>query len=415
MKKITSCCYVKYYIGAKNVKYKKITPVRYILTFILLLCAILPVAIAPAPVKSATAGITLNSSVQISYPTLITFRIQAQSSDNIIQLRLHYIVDRQNYASVVSEGWAVFNPAASVETQWVWDMRKSILPPGANVEYWWSALDAAGRTAMTEHYSLVFNDDRYKWQSISEGPITLSWYSGNDSFANSLMEAAQQGLTRIENNTGAVPEGKVHIYIYASAQDLQGAHLFAPQWEGGVNFTGYNVIAIGVHTSQLEWGRRAVAHELTHWIVNQITFNSYGAGLPVWLEEGLATYGEGELSFDYQYALDSAIKNNKLISVRSLSSPFSALSEEAYISYGESNSIVTFLIENYGKDNMKKLLDVFQKGSGYDEALQQVYGFDQDGLDLLWRQSLDIEESFSEQSPDISITLITGPVLSLVS
>ena len=72
-----------------------------------------------------------------------------------------------------------------------------------------------------------------------------------------------------------------------------------------------------------------------------------------------------------------------MISVRSLSSPFSAIPEQAYISYAESNSIVTFLIQKYGKDKMVQLLNVFHQGSGYDDALKQVYGFDQDGLDSL--------------------------------
>ena len=211
------------------------------------------------------------------------------------------------------------------------------------------------------------------------------------------MTAAQQGLQRIENDTGATPQGHVRIYIYASAQDLQGAQLFPQQWEGGVTFPGFNIIAIGVSPSQLDFGQRAVPHELTHWIVGQITFNNYGAGLPTWLDEGLATYGEGTLSPDYQAALNSAIKNNQLISVRSLSSPFSAIPEQAYISYGESNSIVTFLIQKYGKDKMVQLLNVFHQGSGYDEALKQVYGFDQDGLDALWRQSLGIKTAFAPQ------------------
>jgi hypothetical protein len=339
----------------------------------------------------AAAGITLSSSVQTSFPSSMTFNVHAQSDSNLTQLRIHYKVDRQNFADVTSEAWAQFNPATTVNTGWVWDMRKSGLPPGTQVEYWWTALNAAGQTGESPHSTVTFEDNRYQWQSITNSPIKLEWYSGNQSFANALMTAGQQGLQRIEGNVGAVPQGQVLIYIYASAQDLQGAELFAPQWEGGVTFEGYNIIAIGVATSQLSFGQRAVPHELTHWIVGQITFNDYGAGLPTWLDEGLATYGEGTLNPQYQAALNSAIQNNQLISVRSLSSPFSAIAEQAYISYGESNSIVTYLINTYGKDKMIQLLNVFHQGSGYDDALKQVYGFDQDGLDKLWRQSIGVK------------------------
>jgi hypothetical protein len=360
----------------------------------LLLClavatlAVLPLA-ARAP-SLAADGITLSSSVAYSFPTSMTFNVSARSDTSIVELRLHYIVARQNFASVVSEGWALFSPSTSVDTGWFWDMRKGSLPPGTRVEYWWTAADAAGNTAATQRAAISFDDNRYDWQSITSDPITLYWYQGDRNFAEALMTAARQALQRIEDNTGARPEGMVRIYIYASARDLQGAELFAQPWEGGVTFTGFDVIAVGVPTSQLDYGQRAVPHELTHWIVHQVTFNYYGAGLPVWLDEGLATYGEGTLSPDYAAALEFAIENDRLISVRSLSSPFSAITQEAYISYAESNSIVTFMINEYGQEKMIDLLHVFQRGSDYDTALGQVYGFDQDGLDALWRQSLNL-------------------------
>src|SRR3990172_6960286 len=91
---------------------------------------------------------------------------------------------------------------------------------------------------------------------------------------------------------------------------------------------------------------------------------------------------------DNQALLATAIRDNRLISVRSLSSPFSADSEQALLSYAESDSIVAFLIQIYDSDKMTKLLDVFHQGSDYDDALKQVYGFDQDSLDRRWRQSI---------------------------
>jgi hypothetical protein len=356
----------------------------------LLALALLPFAPSQAPTFAAS-GISLSTSVQATFPSSIAFNVKAQGTANITQLRIHYTVERQNFASVVSEGWAQFTPATSVTTQWVWDMRKSPQPPGTKIDYWWTARDATGATAQTDRATVSFDDSRYTWQSITTGPVTLLWYSGSRSFADSLMGAAQQGLQRIEGDVGAMPQGSVRVYIYGSVQDLLGAQLFPPQWEGGVTFPGYDAIAIGVATNQLSFGLTAVPHELTHWIVGQVTFNDYGAGLPTWLDEGLATYGEGQLNQNYALALTNAIDNGQLISVRSLSGPFSAVAAQAYISYGEANSIVTFMITKYGKDKMVQLLHVFQQGAGYDDALKQVYGCDQDGLDSAWRQSLGVK------------------------
>ncbi|MBC8429683.1 MAG: hypothetical protein H8D89_01790, partial [Dehalococcoidia bacterium] len=80
-----------------------------------------------------------------------------------------------------------------------------------------------------------------------------------------------------------------------------------------------------------------------------------------------------------------AIAEDSLISVQSLSSPFSAYAGEAYLSYAQSYSLVDFLITNYGQGTMLELLNTYREGSSYDAALERVYGFDMDGLDSLWR------------------------------
>jgi hypothetical protein len=97
-------------------------------------------------------------------------------------------------------------------------------------------------------------------------------------------------------------------------------------------------------------------------------------------------YAEGKPDPYLESVLQKAITQHKLISVRSLSSPFSAIPDEAYISYAESQSLIRFLIQNYGRDKMLQLLNLFKEGNTYDEALTQVYGFDQDGLDALWQK-----------------------------
>jgi len=112
-------------------------------------------------------------------------------------------------------------------------------------------------------------------------------------------------------------------------------------------------------------------------------------------------YAEGKPDPYLESVLQKAITQHKLISVRSLSSPFSAIPDEAYISYAESQSLIRFLIQNYGKDKMLQLLNLFKEGNTYDEALTQVYGFDQDGFDALWQKYITSQtQSQSESQHD---------------
>ncbi|GAG25188.1 unnamed protein product, partial [marine sediment metagenome] len=184
----------------------------------------------------------------------------------------------------------------------------------------------------------------------------------------------------------------------ASSRDLRGAMVYPQEWTGGVAFIEYGIIAIGVDVDSLAWGKRCVAHELAHLVTYQMTFNPYG-DLPTWLNEGLSMYAEGDLRADLQSVLNQAVAGDNLISVRSLCGSFPAKTEEANLYYAQSYSLVDFLIREYDKDRVLQLLGVFKEGSPYDSALLEVYGFDMDGLDDLWRQSLGLEPRLSTTFP----------------
>jgi hypothetical protein len=342
---------------------------------------------------AAEAGITVTAShVAVDFPSQAVFTVEAESDVNIVDVRLHYQVDKMNYAEVISEGWADFTPASKVEANWTWDMTNASLPPGAEVTYWWMIKNADGNEVETSPEIMHFDDNRYTWQSLTGavpqgGELTLFWYTGSDSFARELMDACQEGLARLTQDIGTYSERPIKIYIYASDSDLKGAMISSNEWSGGVAFTDFGIIAISISPSELDWGKGALVHELTHLIVRQATFSPYGQ-LPIWLDEGLATYNEGELDPVLRSYLEEAISKNELISVRSLCSPFSAYSEKAYLSYAESYSLVEYLLDNYGQGKMLDLLALLKQGNTYDEALTKVYGFDIDGLDAAWRATL---------------------------
>lgn len=341
----------------------------------------------PSPAKANSGISVLSSSVEINFPYGLVFNLEAESDADIIDARLHYQVDKANYAQVISEAWAQFAPAPRIETSWTCDMARANLPPGAMITYWWTVRDAVGNSLETAPGVVCFDDNRYSWQNLTDDGLTLFWYKGSESLAEALMSACEDALDRLARETGTYPGRPIKIYIYASTAELQGALVFPQEWTGGVAFTDFSIIAIGISPDDVAWGEKTLVHELTHLIVHQATYSPY-CTLPTWLDEGLAVYSEGGLDPYFQSYLEKAVSENKLLSVRSLSSPFSAESEKAYLSYAESYSLVEYLISNYGKDQMLNLLISFKQGKSCDEALTEVYGFDTNGLDNRWRETL---------------------------
>ena len=348
--------------------------------------------IVPGAVQAQSGPTVSLNSAETNFPTSLTFNISARSDVNITDIRLHYSVDRMKFAEVIAEGNTGFAPAKQVATQYVMDMRQTGgMPPGSSLTYWWTVIDANGNETETLPQQVEIQDRRYNWQSIKEGLITLYWYKGNSAFANELMDATQQALVTLADNSGAALENPISMYIYASAADLQGSMIYAQDWTGGVAYTEYGIIAIGIGTSSsdLAWGKKTISHELSHLVVHQVTFNPYNQ-LPPWLDEGLAMNSEGELDLEFTAALTTAEQNHTLISVRSLSSPFSAYTDQALLAYAESYSIVKYLINEYGREKMYEMLASYKEGISYDGALKAVYGFDMEGLNILWQAAGEI-------------------------
>ena len=357
----------------------------------LLLALSLLLIAALGPVQ-AQEGISASSTTEVQFPTQLTFNLRAESAADITQIFLRYKVDKITTVRVTSVVRPEFDPAPLVEASWTWEMKRMLgsLPPGTEIQYSWRIQDASGNQLETAWDVVQFNDDRHSWDTLTEDDVTLFWYEGGLSFAQELLNAANEALERLARDTGAHLEQPVAVYVYASSEELRDAMLYPQEWAGGIAFPEYGIVAIGVEPADLAWGKRVMTHELAHLVTYQMTFNPY-ADIPTWLDEGLSTYAEGDLRLDFKSSLDKAISEDSLISVQSISSNFPTDVGEAVLSYAESHSLVEFLIHHYGKEKMLELLSIFKQGSSYDYALLEVYGFDTAALDNLWRLSLGLE------------------------
>ena len=328
-----------------------------------------------------------NSTIQADYPNSLSFSCQAQSNVKITDIRLEYQVEQTSFAQVTSEAKITFSPSTSVNAVYSLNMQQyGQIPPGIDIDYWWIVKDATGDKLQTlpSHYTVA--DNHHTWETLTQGKINLYWYGQNQSFGQAVMSEAQSALSTLANDTGATPDKTVNISVYTSSQDYTASVLGVPEWSGGIELSQYNCILLLIRPEVFNSDLSGVAHELTHVIVNQITFNPYNS-IPFWLNEGLAVdvqFSGGNLPSEFTNALSSAVINNTFISVRSLSDPFSAYTDKAYLSYAESISIVSYLIDQGGSAKMEQFLTTFQQGSTYDGALQTNYGFDMDGLYKLW-------------------------------
>ena len=334
-----------------------------------------------SPVPTVT-----DNEIDLNFPEAATFRATLTDEVDVTSVVLEYGNEQQTCGKVIAKAFPQFTQGKTVNAEWTWEMRQSgSLPPGAQLWWRWRVTDANGNETVTEKKSATWLDDVHKWQLMDKSDLLrLHWYEGNQIFATDLANAAASGLQFNEKQSGLKADAPIDIYVYGSTDDLKEAILYEPSWTGGQAFPEQDIVIIGIAPTDLEWGRDAIVHELTHVLVGHLTFSCLG-DVPTWLNEGLAVYSEGGLDPASRQQLDDAIKDDSLLTIRSLSSGFSEVSDKAYLSYSESYSITKFLVETYGQDKMTALLTRLRDGLTIDEALQQVYGFGVDGLEEAWR------------------------------
>lgn len=344
----------------------------------------------PAPAGLAQEAIQVQDErIEAEFRDHITASLTAQSPANIIQVEFFYAVAGQ---PATSRNVAEFNTGKVVDASFKIDQTDIYFPPGTEFEYWWKITDAADNVLKTDRQTYIYLDNRHAFQTLSNERVQLYWYEGNDDFGQTLFDQANKALDQLQTNVGVKIEHPVKIFIYGSHGDLMEAiAVGADDWTGGQAFAEQGVVVMGVSPYDLDWGLKATTHELTHLIIHQATDNPYG-DLPRWLDEGLAVYNEDTTQLDeqFRYTFESAVQSDTLMTLQTISSNFPADSEAANLAYGQSGAVVKFIVDTYGPEAMKKLLDIFSEGALYDAALKEALGVDTDGLDNAWRASLNL-------------------------
>jgi len=373
---------------------------RIIPSFVGLLAGL---AIATGPQMAvARSGITTsNDRAVIHFPEKVVFEVDLRSEAEINEIVLEYGVEQLTCGTVVAKAFPEFTPSQDVEASWEWEMKQSgSEPPGATIWWRWYATDADGNELLTDVQTITWLDEEHNWGTVEGDSINLHWYEGSRAFAEELHADATDALAYIDDNMGLKPDGPIDIYVYGSFADLRDAMYYEPGWIGGQAYTNYNIVVVGIppdDTDSLEWGRDVEVHELTHVLVHRFTFSCLFS-LPTWLDEGLSEFverGEDGLGTD-RPDFEAAVADDTLFSVRALGGSFPEDSEKAHFAYAQSYSLVDFLITEYGRDEIVDLLATLRDGEAIDDALQAAYGFDQDGLEDAWRESIEAAPRVAE-------------------
>ena len=353
----------------------------------LLLAACLLICLAPHAQAAQPIQAT-NDRATLVFPNQITFRVELAGANPIQSATLEYSVDQLTCGTVKARALPAFRPALRVQAAWTWKMEESgSLPPGAQVRWQWRVNDNAGNQLLTEPRAVIWLDDLHPWHTLSSQKINLHWYQGNEAFGRRMLGAAQAALTTVSQKLGLQASRPIELYLYADGDEMRQAVFYKPDWTGGMAYPAHNIAIIGIAPDDETWGQRAIAHEITHIVVDRYGFSCLGSR-PTWLDEGLAVFIEGGPTDAEQEQFQTALDDDNLIALSALDAGFGKDDYTVSLAYTESYSLVNFLLMHYGRDRLLSFIDLLRNGAATQPALQAAYGLDEFGLEDAWRSQI---------------------------
>jgi hypothetical protein len=357
---------------------------------LLIIVAIGSVVPAVAQPESQAAGAArfIDTSADADFPVEMTFNLEVESDTSINAAELYW---RPADDPQLSAAYPEIDPGTTVDITYEVDLSTNYLPPGLDIVYFWRVIDADGAVSESPEATIWYMDESQDWETLTDGAVTFYWYDGSDDFAADVVETANRSIERLRDRFGVRGDEPIRIVAYGDSGDFADAlPPNSAEWIGGQAYPGLNVIF-----SILEPGRgakaetrRMIPHEVSHLLLEQATENPFNSP-PNWLDEGLAVYNQETEDFRMDDLLDDAIDEGRLIPVRALNSSFPLDDQQALLSYAESWSIVTYIIEELGDSEMQELVAIFRDEVSYDEAVEGALGMSIEELDANWKAWLD--------------------------
>jgi hypothetical protein len=261
-------------------------------------------------------------------------------------------------------------------------------PPFTTISYWWDYQGAQGQTLTTEKQHFLYEDNRFAWETLSDGAITLHWVAGDKVLMNNALNIAQSAIGEIQEILQAQVIDSVTLYIYPSLPDLQSAlQLTGYEWVGGQAYPEIGVVLLAISPSSeaILKMKRDIPHELTHKILYDLTGPQGYAALPIWLNEGLASVFEQSPDPAYALALQRAAQDGSLIPMATLCHPFPTETDRALLAYAQSQSFVRYLQQTYGWTQIRALITNYSDGLECSAGVKQTLGADLTTLERDWR------------------------------
>ena len=236
-------------------------------------------------------------------------------------------------------------------------------------------------------------NDQDKWQVFKSTHFLIYYNNAPESFISKISDKSEEYYNKIAEDLGFsrldfwIWDDRAKIYIYDNAGDYH-RDTGEPLWSQGATLPGHKVIYAFVDAKNFL--ETTLPHEIGHIIFREfVGFNN--RAIPLWLEEGVASYQEKSRHAFANQVIRAAMVNNEFIDLRELSLsqtyPRGGSIDSVGLFYAESFSVIDFLIKKFSRDSFVSFCRYLRDRRDLDSTLSLNYNFTNLAeLDQAWQR-----------------------------
>jgi Peptidase MA superfamily len=261
--------------------------------------------------------------------------------------------------------------------------------PNTQFDYQFQVTNSDGGTSVGPVAQAVVQDTRFTWQTLTKGNVVIHWYAGDQAFANSAADEANAAIDKASQALGVTIDKPFDMFVYDTEDAMRSAVNPGRENVQAEAHPDIDTIFAWLPSNQPAdpYNQTVIAHELTHLVFHHAIDNPY-AGVPRWLDEGVAVYESEGYTAQWKSYVDAAVADKSLIPLDGLAGLFPSVQSEFYLAYGESVAAVDFFIRTYGEPKFWELVKSYAAGVSDDEAFTAATGSDVEAFNAAWFSSL---------------------------
>ena len=344
---------------------------------------------------SADQEIVKDFNVTSEIPGGIRFRIELFNNSDIEDIQVKFKIEgrksyQYEYLKLSKDNLVIEHYFSTLQSS-------RYMPPGSQIEYYFEIFYEDGSSLKTDKKKDVLLDSRFEWDKISGEVVDVYFHGPVSRRAKNILNACEESVNDISELLGVDSNNRIALVMYNNYSEMFDVVVKKSQTQAGSLITEGQAFATE-NVVIMDGGSRSslgvATHEITHIIVARATKDSY-LGVPLWLNEGLAEYGNIEPDSGYDRYLEWAVDTNRVFPFSSLNR-FPGNPNLTLVAYGQSKSFIEFLVSKYPKENMKNLMKEISSRKSIDESFSSSYGKNLIELEEEWRDTL-----FSSKNDEI--------------